>query len=363
MKKAVFIINSLQNGGAERVVVTQADYLQKKGVDVTVICLRRWIQYDIDPAVHVICLSDKRQFSAFDHLTGVLWLTKRLNRVLDRITGDGDVILLTSNLLYPDLVTRLSKYSKRALYVLHAHQDILSFSKRLPYKIFVRLLYRNRQIVCVGKSIADEMTNVYGMDKKMIRVVQNPVDGRTIDRMRYEKNDFPYPYILFCGRLTAVKCPERVIRAFYKGGFYKNYSLVILGIGELEDKLKQMAEKYNVAEKVCFRGWEKNVYKWMDKADLLILTSDSEGLSMVLLEALYCECPVVAVRSRGPEQIMTGELERYLCGPSDDSVIGTMKAALSHYPDHLVRYTENFSVDKNVKTYLEIYREWDETVK
>lgn len=361
MEKAVFIINSLQNGGAERVVATQANYLLEKGVDVTIICLRRWIQYDIDPAIQVICLSDKQKFSAFDYLSGILWLTRRLNHVLDQITGD--VILLASNLLYPDLVTRLSKYSEKALYVLHAHQDILPFSRSLPYKAFVRMLYGNRRIVCVGKSIADEMTNVYGMDKKMIKTVQNPVDGRTIDQMRYEKNDFPHPYIIFCGRLTAVKCPERMIRAFYKGGFYKNYYLVILGIGELENKLKQMVEKYNIADKVCFRGWEKNVYKWMDKADLLVLTSDSEGLSMVLLEALYCECPTVAVRSHGPEQIMTGELEKYLCGPSDDSVIETMKKALVHYPHHLSRYTESFSTDTNVKTYLEIYREWDDTVK
>ena len=363
MKKAVFIINSLQYGCAESVVVTQANYLQEKGVDVTVICLRRWIQYDIASTIHVIYLSNKQQFSAFDYLTGVLWLIRSLNRVLERIFQDGDVILLTSNLLYPNLITRLSKYSKKALYVLHAHQDILSFSSSLPYKLFVRLLYRNRRIVCVGKSIADEMVNVYHLNKKMIKVVLNPINGRMIDRMRYEKNDFPHPYILFCGRLTAVKCPERMIRAFCKGEFYKKYFLVVLGIGELENKLKQMAEQYGVAEKVCFMGWEKNVYKWMEKAELLVLTSDSEGLSMTLIEALYCECPVVSVRSRGPDQIMTGELERYLCSTSDDSVIRTMKDALSHYPGGLSGYTERFSVDENTKTYLEIYREWDDTLK
>ena len=41
MKKAVFIINSLQLGGAERVVVTQAEFLQKSGIDVTIICFRK----------------------------------------------------------------------------------------------------------------------------------------------------------------------------------------------------------------------------------------------------------------------------------------------------------------------------------
>ena len=51
MKQAVFIINSLQNGGAERVVTTQADYLQRNGIQVTIICLRKWVQYDIRPDI------------------------------------------------------------------------------------------------------------------------------------------------------------------------------------------------------------------------------------------------------------------------------------------------------------------------
>ena len=59
MKKAVFIINSMQNGGAERVVETQAEFLRKSGLDVTVIFLRRWDQYELHPEIHI---SVKRKF-------------------------------------------------------------------------------------------------------------------------------------------------------------------------------------------------------------------------------------------------------------------------------------------------------------
>lgn len=48
-KNAVYIINSLQNGGAERVILTQAEYLLSKDIEVTIICLRNWIQYECDP--------------------------------------------------------------------------------------------------------------------------------------------------------------------------------------------------------------------------------------------------------------------------------------------------------------------------
>lgn len=363
MKKAVFIINSLQNGGAERVVITQAEYLKSCGVDVTVICLRNWIQYDVDPGVRIVCLRKKRTFSLTDYLTGPVFLTRRLNRELKRITGDGETVLLTSNLLYPNLITRLSAYSGQAIYVLHAHQDILPFYEHPVYKCFIRWLYKKRGLVCVGKTVAEEMHRVYHIEMDRIRTVVNPINGKAVDRLKKAPFEYGRPYILFCGRLTAVKCPERMIEAYYKGGFYKEYSLVILGIGEMEGRLRQMARDDGIADKVFFGGWEKNVYKWMYHARLLVLTSDTEGLSMTLLEALYCGCPVVAVNSQGPEQILTGSLRGYLCAGSPEAVAETMEKALASYPADLKRYAEAYSVEKNVERYLAIYREWNETLK
>lgn len=363
MKKAIFIINSLQNGGAERVVVTQAEYLQKKGMDVTVICLRNWFQYDIHSSVKIICLSRQRSFSLFTYITGLFSITRRLNHELDKLTRSGEVELISSNLLYPNLITRLSQYSKQAVYVLHAHQNILKFSKNLFYKVFIRWLYGQRRLICVGETVEEEMCKVYHIDKKMIRTVVNPVNKKSIDRLQKEPVRYKGPFILFCGRLTELKHPERMLKAFYQGKFYEKYSLVILGVGELESDLRNMVQTYGIEDNVYFGGWEKNVYKWMNKASLLVLTSDTEGLSMVLIEALYCECPVVAVDSRGPSQILTGELQKYLCDTSIDSIVNTMREALKDYPDGLKEYTKNYSIDRNLQKYIEIYKDWNESLR
>lgn len=360
MKKAVFIINSLQNGGAERVVATQAEYLRKQGVDVTLICLRRWIQYEVHPDIHIVCLSGQREFSAGSYLAGLVCLRRRLKRTLDRVTAGGELILLTSNLLYPDVLTRLTRYAKRAVYVLHAHQDIVPGAGNPLYKLFIRWLYGGRRVIAVGNGIAGELCGVYHLKRQMIREVSNPIDFGEIDRLKEEELKFAGPFILFCGRLSPMKCPQRAVKAFYQGGFFRRYSLVMLGIGELEDSLRQMVKDLGIESRVYFAGWERNPYKWMARADLLVLTSDSEGLSMVLLEALYCGCPAVSVKSPGPAQILTGELSRYLCGPSASSIVSVMKDALASYPDRLQTYTKEYSVSRNVENYLKIYREWNE---
>ena len=363
MKQAIFIINSLQNGGAERVVTTQADYLQRNGIQVTIICLRKWVQYDIRPDVNLVFLSKRKNFSPLSYLSGIFYLRKRLNRELDKRAKEGEIVLLTSNLLYPDLITRLSRYSRKAVYVLHAHQDILSFSRNPLYKKFVRWLYAKRRVICVGESVAEELCNIYHADRCMVEAVVNPIDGQKIDRMKEEPLEFEGPFFLFCGRLTALKHPERLLQAFYIGRFYEQYRLVILGVGELEEKLRNMTEQYGIADRVRFVGWEKNVYKWMANASLLVLTSDTEGLSMTVIEALYCGCPVVSVKNGGSNLILTGELKEFLCDSSPEDIADKMRKALSDYPGGLRKYTDRYSVEKSLERYLEIYHEWKESLR
>ena len=361
MKKAVFIINSLQNGGAERVVATQANYLKEMGIDVTIIFLRKWMQYELHPGIHTIYLSRQKRFSRFSYIAGLPVLARRLNRVLEKVTRDGEIVLLTSHLLYPDVVARLTRYSSLIMAVLHDHQDIVPFSKSLPYKWFIRWLYGGRQIACVGSEIEKEMRDFYHLRQATIQPMWNPLDFKRIDEKKEEPLDFPRPYILYCARLTAVKHPERLLAAFYRGGFYKKYSLVFLGIGELEGSLKKMVREWNMQPYVRFGGWESNVYKWMKNASLLVLTSDVEGLPMVLLEALYCGCHVVAVRNSGSAQVMRGELRKYLCGSGVREIADKMEEALREYPEDLQRYTKDSAVEKVVENYMAVYKKWNDT--
>lgn len=363
MKKAVFIINSLQNGGAERVVATQANYLSAKGIDVTVIFFRKWVQYQLQPQIHTIYLTDVQKFSAADYAIRLLPLAWKLHRILKKILRDGEIVLMTSNLLYPDIITRLSGYSRQTVFVLHNYQEIVPWSGKLFYQLFMHWLYGGQKLICVGELIEEELRTVYHLKQKTIKSIWNPLDFELIDQKKEEVLDYTSPYILLANRLTEVKHPERIIDAFYKGMFYKEYHLVILGEGELKDKLKEMTQNYGIESCVHFGGWETNVYKWMTNAVLFVLCSDVEGLPMVLLEALYCGCPVVAVKNHGSQQILKGELREYLCDPNVEEIVEKMKKALKYYPKDLQKYTENSSIEKSLENYMTAYNEWNVNVK
>lgn len=359
MKKAVFIINSMQNGGAERVVETQAEFLRKSGLDVTVIFLRRWDQYELHPEIHRVYLSEKKVFTPFDYGVKLLPLVWRLNRVLKEISRNGEIILMTSNLLYPDVIARLSRYSGQIMAVIHGHQNLLPFADHFLYKKFVRWLYGSRQVICVSDSVEREMREVYGLKQGTIRTIGNPLDTERIERMMEEPLEYTRPFLLFCGRLTEAKRPDRALEAYWKGGLQKTYDLVYLGVGEMEQGLRKMAERWGIASSVHFAGWQSNAYKWMRNASLLVISSDSEGLSMVLLEALYCGCPVAAVRSQGPAQIMQGALREYLCDADADSLLTVMKKALERYPSDTAEYARAFEADSVMSEYLATYHVWN----
>lgn len=175
MKQAIFIINSLQSGGAERVVATQANYLQKTGISVTVIFLRKWISYELNPDIQRIYLTENKSFAKTEYLTKMRLLSKKLDQVLEELYQKGEVVLLTSHLLYAHVITHFTKYAGQAIYVMHNLQEIVPFSKSMLYKRFVRRMYREKQIAAISEAVEAELIQVYGMKKENIHRIPNPM--------------------------------------------------------------------------------------------------------------------------------------------------------------------------------------------
>ena len=360
-KAAIYIINSIQNGGAERVVLTQADSLLGRGIKVFIITLRDLEMYTYNSQIELIALSEQKKFSKLQYFTQILPLTRKINKILNRLFHQYDIVLLSSHLLYPNIITRLSSYKKKCIYVAHCSFFIIPYAKSFVFKKFMKWLYKNQQVVCVGVGVKHELQQFYSITQDTITAIHNPLDFLKIEeKLKEDFTPYPRPYLLFCGRLTDAKRPDRMLKSFYEGGFYRSHDLVFLGIGEWQDFLKERVKNYGIDNFVYFAQWQENPYQWMKHADLFVLSSDYEGFAMVILEALYCQCPVVAVNCLyGPNEIMIKDLTPYLCKPDVQDLIDKINMALQTYPDSLRDYTLPFDVNKHINQYLETYREWN----
>ena len=91
----------------------------------------------------------------------------------------------------------------------------------------------------------------------------------------------------------------------------KNVHLHFIGDGDLKSDIEKLTKKLSLCSFVTFYGYQKNPLPFIKSADVLVLPSIIEGLPGVILEAMYCETPVVAYDVGGIPEILskeTGEL-------------------------------------------------------
>jgi glycosyltransferase involved in cell wall biosynthesis len=100
-------------------------------------------------------------------------------------------------------------------------------------------------------------------------------------------------YLVFVGRLTTIKRPERLLdmaRSIKEK--HPECRLLIAGAGELLEPLSAQAEKEELP--ISFLGWRKDIGMILSASDIALLCSDNEGIPLTLIEASQAGLPIVS---------------------------------------------------------------------
>lgn len=145
--------------------------------------------------------------------------------------------------------------------------------------------------------------------KKKIVTIYNPYLEK-INKIKNKKKN----YLLSIGRLQKQKDHETLLKAFYIfSKKFKKYKLLILGKGKLEMKLKKLAKKLDIQQKVIFKGWIRNTTPYLKRSKLFILSSIYEGLGNVLIDAINYDVPCISTNCHsGPSEILLNGKGGYL---------------------------------------------------
>lgn len=119
------------------------------------------------------------------------------------------------------------------------------------------------------------------------------------------------------GRIERVKNYPLMLRAFATAKTSPDSLLVIAGSGSLLDFCRDEATRLGVAERVRFLGRRQDMRDVLSAADGFLLSSDSEGLPMVLLQASACGLPIVATSVGGNAEVVINGRTGFLCPPGD----------------------------------------------
>lgn len=316
-KSILFLVNSLGGGGAERVCANLASEYSSMGFRIDFITLYDRPSYALDFRFNHLCLHISEHSNQITKLFQILQSIKKVNDwIKQREVLNGPYALITSHLQMAQLLTRACAVSKRAIYVMHGAQWPNDPHRSFAHRLYLHAMYDRRSISCVSQGLKSELVTDYGFRHDAITVVYNPIPIPKVD-VSFESN-IDGPYFCIIGRLNKLKRVDRAIEIMNHPSM-KRFKLLVIGDGELRRQLESQASKLKLTNQVIFLGHQADPYSWMSRSVGLLSTSDSEAFPCAPVEALLLHVPVVLSDCRfGPNEILRGELARYLVNPIDD---------------------------------------------
>lgn len=137
---------------------------------------------------------------------------------------------------------------------------------------------------------------------------------------RFSKSSLPALRIITIGRLSPEKGHLDLIRA---ASLLEDipFTLRIIGEGDFKATLQNEINKLHIEDKVTLCGYHTNVMEILSDADIFVLPSKWEGISLALLEAMSVGVPVIATDSGGTPEIVHPEQTGILVPPNDPHAI------------------------------------------
>ena len=203
------------------------------------------------------------------------------------------------------------EFSKRTL--LYYFYYIL---KPLVYWYEKRIYKKASKIIALSKHTASLIQKQFQISAQKISVIPFPIDTEKFKPNEYSNRIVQENFILMVGRATDPrKNVKLLLHAFsiIKRQFPK-LKLIIVGDKPKNGKLEQLCAKLGIEDSVYLLGRLLNEYtiEYYTQAKLFVLSSLQEGLSIVVLESMACETPVVSTKCGGPEEIITHGENGYL---------------------------------------------------
>ena len=349
MKKVILIVPSFKKGGIERVVDTLSKGL-KKHYDVYVVIYHKPIEYEVE--VNLVNLETPTG-SFGRKIKNIFYRVIKLKKLINEISPDFIVSFMGN--LHPILTF------KPVIVSIHSNPDFFPFYRTVLLKTMYKFPNVKKIITC-SFGLEKNLINNYRL--KNTKIIYNPIDLHLIDQKLLALKPFEFDYILAVGRLSRQRGHDILIKSFARSSLKNKVKLVILGEGKERKNLEKLINDLKIKNKVLLPGNVENPFVYMKYAQLFIHSSRCEGLSMVLLEALACNAPVIATNrcEISPYEVMENEVNSLLVPSEDVELLKDTMERLYHDRELYIKLKSNarksierFDVKNIVKDWISLF--------
>ena len=312
MKKIAILVPSLSDGGAEKVAANLSIIYKELGYEVYLILYENRVSFDYEG--QIISLNIKPRY-------GVKKIFKdyEIYRKLKSVKRKYKFDFVVSHLPKTDLMNCLTKGSEKVITTIHNNieVDYPNYMKKM-----LRYIIKKSDLIASVSRVGEEYLKE-NYSAKNVKTIYNPQILKDIKQKsklkitEFSNNNFEGKVIANVGRLSGQKGQWHLIRAFSEVlKSREDAKLIIIGRGDLEERLRVLTKKLGIEKNVIFTGFNSNPYKFLSKTDLYVSTSIHEGLPMTYIEAMSLGIPIISTDCiSGPREIIApdkfGEVINY----------------------------------------------------
>ncbi len=367
MISILFLIPTLDRGGAENVLVDLVNHMDQSKFQITVQTLfdkdsqkdrlREGIEYK-SFLYHQFHGNSRLQARIPARLLYRLIVRKRYDIVVSYLEGPTTHII--SGCPYPD--------SKRVAWV-HVEMDNmrqLSVGFRSE-KEAVSAYQKVDKVVFVADSVRKTFEKVVGKQLNNTTVLYNTINSKRIRKkaqeplqsLEFSSDEFN---IVTVGRIISAKGYDRLARV-HKRLIESGHKVhvYVLGSGSEQKSIENYLSENKLNESFTFLGFKENPYNYVAKADLFVCSSRREGFSTAVSEALILGIPVVSTNCSGANELLGDSNEYGIVTENNEEAIYEGIKGLMDEPNQLIWYKKQavtkgkeFSIDKTVSAVEEM---------
>lgn len=373
MKKILFVTESLNIGGMEKVLVDIANALVQRNYDVTILLYmpnsKDNLQKQLDPKIKLI-LKERKPFKIFRktpyirrYYRNYKWEKRTSARSLYKYyVGKARYDVEIAFYRGPSIKIISGSTNRSSKKIAWVHTDFKLCDPKSITHFFnnleeVKSAYKKfDKIVCVSNKAKESFIDVIGC-KEETTTIYNMIPVEDIIQKSKEpctqrKQRFT---IITVGRFVEAKGYDRLLRVtkrLNEANF--SFDMWFVGYGRKEDELKTYAQN-NHLENVKFLGYQENPYSYMAQADLFICSSVREGFSLVVAEAMACGLPVISTKCTGPTEILNNGEYGILVENDEEAIYEGLKSILTNAMEYQdlsemsKKRSRDFDIDRIIK--------------
>lgn len=355
--KVLQIINSLKIGGAEKLLVDSVPIYQQKGIEMDVLTL------DNTSTSFRTQLEEKSNGKIIGLSKGSVYSPLFIFRLIPYLKKYDLIHLHLFPTLYWVVFAKLLSFSKVKL--LYTEHNTSNRRRSNPFfKVLDKFIYRRlTKIVTIADEVDLNIKKHLGFDADHFQLIQNGVDvDHFHSAVAYPKTDFfeEEDFILIqVSSFRWQKDQNTLIQSL--GLLPEKVKLLLVGTGGLIEESKALVNQLNLNERVKFLGIRSDVPQLLKTADVIVLSSKHEGLSLSNIEGMSASKPFIGSDVPGLREIVRGygllfqqgnskELAEKIQSLMDDADFSKEIA------EKCYQRAKEFDIQKMVESYIDLYK-------